>query len=129
MTFVGYYEFSFRGSDRIGLFLTSLQEEVYSVKFFQLLDQEESTVRLGEQHIKYLPIVILDKRQTFHVSFEECLNKKSVYIVNRRHFCGDGGCIAKFREGQEGIYGISKQFLPETMTVCDIEVRRLIILI
>ena len=129
MTFVGYYEFSYRGSDRIGLFSTSLLEEVYSVEFFQLLDQEESIVRLGEQHIRYLPIVILDKRQTFDVSFEECLNKKSVYIVNRRHFCEDGGCIAKFREGQEGIYGISKQFLPEISTVYDIQVRRLIIIV
>ena len=129
MTFVGYYEFSYRGSDRIGLFSTSLLEEVYSVEFFKLLNQEESIVRLGEQHIRYLPIVILDKRQTFHVSFEECLNKKSVYIVNRRHFCGGGGCIAKFREGQEGIYGISKQFLPEISTVCDIQVRRLIIIV
>ena len=65
MTFVGYYEFSYRGSDRIGLFSTSLLEEVYSVEFFQLLNQEESIVRLG------------------NITFNIC---RLSYLISARHF-------------------------------------------
>jgi hypothetical protein len=60
---------------------------------------------LGEQHLRHLPMVYLDQRTTYQLSFDETSDKSEVYIVNRRCFAIAGGCALIFREGQDDIYG------------------------
>ena len=77
---------------------------------------------LGEQHLRHLPMVYLDQRTTYQLSFDETSDKSEVYIVNRRCFAIAGGCALIFREGQDDIYGISQQWLLRDANLTDISI-------
>jgi hypothetical protein len=77
---------------------------------------------LGEQHLRHLPMVYLDQRTTYQLSFDETSDKSEVYIVNRRCFAIAGGCALIFREGQDDIYGISQQWLLGDANLTDISI-------
>ena len=77
---------------------------------------------LGEQHIRHLPMVFLDQRTTYQLSYDETADKSEVYVVNRRWFYIAGGCALIFREGQEDTYGISQQWLLGDASPTDIAI-------
>jgi len=108
MAFIGYYEFSLLGVTRLGIFSPGVAENTYSVQIFESTVQELQP--LGEEHLRYLPMVFLDRRIVYVLSYCETIEKREVYIVNRRHFALEGGCKLIFREGQADIYGISQQW-------------------
>ena len=77
MAFVGYYEFSHHGVVKLGFFISGTVENIYSVQLVR---------ELGEEHLRYLPMVFLDRRRTYQLSADEIYDKNEVYVFNHRHF-------------------------------------------
>ena len=82
MAIIGYYTLSYLGDTRLGIFSPGDAENTYSVHFFDATVAEVAL--LGEQHLLHLPMVYLDQRTTYQLSFDETSDKSEVYIVNGR---------------------------------------------
>ena len=81
MTIIGYYKLSYLDDTRLGIFSPGVAENTHSVQFFDSTVAEVAL--LGEQHLRHLPMVYLDQRTTYQLSFDETSDKSEVYIVNR----------------------------------------------
>ena len=73
MAFIGYYEFSHLGVTRLGIFSSGQVENTYSVRIFESIVQELEP--LGEEHLRYLPMVFLDRRIVYVLSYCDIIDK------------------------------------------------------
>ena len=78
MAFIGYYEFSQHGIEKLGLFVSGVDENTYSVQLFESTVQELQP--LGEEHLRYLPMVFLDRRRTYQLPALQIYDKNEVCV-------------------------------------------------
>jgi hypothetical protein len=76
MTFIGYFEFTHNGIIRLGLFSLGANENTYSVELFDPVVQELEPV--GEKHLRYLPMVLIDRRIIYQLSTAQTADKRAV---------------------------------------------------
>ena len=101
---MAFFLFKLENVEKNGLLFSSCE----IVNYFSVKNE---LLPLGERHLAHLPLLILDKRRSYHASAAETEDKIEIYIINRRHFAIEGGCQIIFQEGQRKIYSISQEWL------------------
>jgi hypothetical protein len=84
----------------LGIFSPGAAENTYPVPFFDATVAEVAL--LGEKHIRHLPMVYLEQRTTYQLSFDETSDKSGEYIVIRHCFSIAVGNMTMYTDSRSG---------------------------